>query len=75
MAQPYATAGIEPPLEELLGDPIARLVMRRDGVELADVWRWVHEERARLAHRAATPIAPERHAREGVLVPPPEIVD
>jgi hypothetical protein len=53
MAQPYATAGIEPPLEELLDDPIAHLVMRRDGVELADVWRWIHEARSRLGHTAA----------------------
>jgi hypothetical protein len=75
MAQPYATAGIEPLLEELLGDPIAHLVMRRDGVEPADVWRWVHEARARLAHTAAAP-APEKHRGcEAALAPPSAIGD
>jgi hypothetical protein len=69
MAQPYATAGIEPPLEELLDDPIAHLVMRRDGVELADVWRWVHEARARLAHTAASP-APEKRRGGAAALPP-----
>lgn len=54
MAQPYAAAGIEPPLEELLDDPIAYLVMRRDGLEPADVWRSVREARSRLAHPPAT---------------------
>ncbi len=75
MAQPYATAGIEPPLEELLDDPIAHLVMRRDGVELADVWRWVHEARSRLAHTAAAPAAEKRRGCEIALAPPPEIRD
>jgi hypothetical protein len=70
MTQPYATAGTEPPLEELLEDPIAHLVMRRDGVELADVWRWVQEARSRLAQTAA----PEKR-RGGEVAParPPEI--
>ena len=75
MAQPYATAGIEPPLEELLDDPIAHLVMRRDGVEVADVWRWVHEARSRLAHTAAAPAAEKRRGCEIALAPPPEIRD
>jgi hypothetical protein len=71
MTQPYATAGIEPPLEELLEDPIAHLVMRRDGVELADVWRWVQEARSRLAQTAAAP--EKRRGSEVAPVPPPEI--
>jgi hypothetical protein len=41
MEQPYAVAGIEPPLEEVLKDPITRLVMRRDGIGIADVRRAV----------------------------------
>ena len=73
MAQPYATAGIEPPLEELLDDQIAHLVMRRDGLEAADVWRWVQEARARWAHTAATPDAAGPPGHEAALVPPPEI--
>ena len=52
MAQPYAAAGIEPPLEELLEDQIAHLVMQRDGIGPAEVWRSVHEARARLAQTA-----------------------
>ena len=39
MGHGYAVAGVEPPLEELLDDQIARLIMRRDGLEPADVWR------------------------------------
>lgn len=41
MAQQYAAAGIEPPLQELLEDPITLLVMRRDGIGVADVRRAV----------------------------------
>jgi hypothetical protein len=57
MDQAYAAAGIEPPLEELLDDDIARLIMRRDGIGPADVWRSVEAARARLAHRSADPAA------------------
>jgi hypothetical protein len=53
MERGYATAGIEPPLEELLNDPIARLVMRRDGIAVADVWRTVEMARSRLADRTS----------------------
>jgi hypothetical protein len=50
--QKYAAAGIEPPLEELLSDRITELVMRRDGIVLADVWRVVQAARERLAQGA-----------------------
>ncbi len=30
--EPYAEAGIEPRLEDLLGDPLTLLLMQRDGV-------------------------------------------
>ena len=30
--EPYAEAGVEPRLEDLLGDPLTVLLMRRDGV-------------------------------------------
>jgi hypothetical protein len=49
MPHRYAVAGIEPPLEELLNDRIALLLMRRDGIEPADVWRAVEAARSRLA--------------------------
>jgi hypothetical protein len=68
MAQAYATAGIEPPLAELLNDPIAQLVMRRDGIAVADVWRAVEAARGRWADRtsgAAEAI--------GELEPPPQL--
>jgi hypothetical protein len=48
MPHRYAVAGIEPPLEELLNDRIAHLLMRRDGIEPADVWRAVEVARSRL---------------------------
>ena len=54
MGQGYAVAGIEPPLEELLDDQITRLIMRRDGIGPADVWRWIAAARARLTPRAGT---------------------
>lgn len=48
MKQSYAAAGIEPPLEELLNDPITRLLMQRDGIGVADVRRAVAAGRLRL---------------------------
>lgn len=71
MVQPYAVAGIEPPLEELLDDQIAHLVMRRDGLEPADVWRWVEEARSRLAHTAAA----KQPGGEAALVQPADMRD
>ena len=35
MHQPWGVPGIEPPLREVLTDPLVRAVMRRDGVSLA----------------------------------------
>jgi hypothetical protein len=69
MAQPYAAAGIEPPLEELLDDQIAHLVMRRDGTGPAEVWRSVHEARARWPHIAAAADAPEPPGRGAAARP------
>ncbi len=37
----WAHAGDEPPLEELLRDPVVRLVMRADRLEPAQVRRWL----------------------------------
>ena len=65
MERGYATAGIEPPLEDLLNDPIARLVMRRDGIAVADVWRTVEMARSRLADRT-----PRAAGVIGALEPP-----
>lgn len=37
----YAHAGVEPPLEDLLRDPVVRLMMRADHLEPAQVRRWL----------------------------------
>jgi hypothetical protein len=56
----YAAPGIAPPLEELLSDRIAELIMRRDGIAPAEVWRVVKAARQRLAQGAAKRSAEER---------------
>jgi len=38
----YADAGIEPPFEEVLEDPIIRLLMRADRIEPADLRHLLH---------------------------------
>ena len=68
MEHAYAVAGIEPPLEELLDDQIARLVMRRDGIGPADVWRSVEAARTRLA-RKAPPDGDQRPGLDAILEP------
>jgi hypothetical protein len=62
MAQPYAVAGIEPPLEGLLDDQIAYLVMRCEGIRPADEWRWRHEARSRQARTGPETAAVSRRA-------------
>jgi hypothetical protein len=34
-SQPWGKAGVEPPLNELLADPVVRAIMQRDGVTTA----------------------------------------
>ncbi len=53
MTRDYATAGTEPPLAELLADPLLHAVLRRDRLQPADVWRAI--ERARAKAAAAEP--------------------
>ena len=72
MEHAYAVAGIEPPLEELLDDQIARLVMRGDGIGPADVWRSVDAARARLARRTP-PDADQRPGLDAVCEPASEV--
>ncbi len=43
----YTRAGIEPPLEEVLGDPIVRALMRSDGVAPGEVRRVLEATRRR----------------------------
>lgn len=47
----YAHAGDEPPLEELLHDPVVHLVMRADRLEPAQIRRWLRPARALDARR------------------------
>jgi hypothetical protein len=42
-------SGIEPPLRELMNDPIMLLLLRRDGLTRAEVWAFLEGTRDRLA--------------------------
>jgi hypothetical protein len=75
MGQGYAVARIEPPLEELLDDQIARLIMRRDGIEPADVWRSIAAARARLAHPVSDPSAVRRGVNAVAELSPSLVTD
>ena len=39
---------LEPTVSELLGDPIARLVLARDGLHVDAVWDCLHDAKRRL---------------------------
>jgi len=43
----------EPTVEELLNDPIARLLMRRDGLQPEQVWTCINGARGKLRDRDA----------------------
>lgn len=51
--EPYAEAGIEPRLEDLLGDPLTRLLMRRDGVSDSSLRHLIGETKERLRARCS----------------------
>jgi hypothetical protein len=51
----------EPPLEELLNDPIAHLLMARDRLQFEQVWAHVDDARRRLRGR-------ETQEREAIAV-------
>jgi hypothetical protein len=70
MKRGYTAAGIEPPLEELLNDRIAQLLMRRDGIAPADVWRAVEAVRSRLALRAQQAAEEPRSLDPALELPP-----
>ncbi len=46
-ARPWSTGGCEPRLEDVLADPIVRQLMRRDGVEPAELRALIARVRAR----------------------------
>jgi hypothetical protein len=65
--QPWGRPGIEPPLSEVLADPIVQAVMRRDGVSLgalksviAHVLPWVHQAPRSGSSSPSAPPAGER---------------
>ena len=64
MKQPFDRAGVEPSLDEMFADPVVRLVMRRDGLSDADVWRVVRHGQVRLG-------LDRRPAGESVCTRPP----
>lgn len=41
----YSTAGVEPPLRELMNDPILHAVLQRDRISLETVWQTVRHAR------------------------------
>jgi hypothetical protein len=45
---------IEPSIDELLSDPIAQLLRKRDGIEVDDVLVTVERAKAALRHRCRT---------------------
>jgi hypothetical protein len=48
MSHAYQQAGVEPSLDEVLADPIVRLVLRRDRIEVRDLVQYLDEARDRL---------------------------
>jgi hypothetical protein len=52
---------VEPTVSELLGDPIGRLIMARDGLRAETVWDFMHDAKRRL--RSVPPLA--AHSRPG----------
>jgi hypothetical protein len=51
----YACAGTEPPLEELLSDPVVQLIMQADHLEPTEVWRLLETV---AGHRLTTSVDP-----------------
>ncbi|HJU16096.1 MAG TPA: hypothetical protein VJ770_06470 [Stellaceae bacterium] len=49
--QAWGSPGVEPPICEMLADPIVQAVMRRDGVSPAALRSVIIEARDRLRHR------------------------
>ena len=60
MKHRFDSAGLEPSLEELVADPVVRLVMRRDGLSEADIWGAIRCGRVRLGYEQRAALAGER---------------
>lgn len=48
MRELWREAGEEPTIRELLNDPIAKLLRRRDGLQERDVWLAVEQAHCRI---------------------------
>ena len=48
----------EPTIDDLLRDPIAQMLMARDGLRPEVIWTCIRRARMRLAARRGAPIAP-----------------
>jgi hypothetical protein len=57
----YHQSGLEPPLDEVLADPIVHLILRRDRIDVGILLQYVDEARSRL-QRDADNITPRRGA-------------
>ncbi len=51
----WTTLGIEPTLEQIMADPITRLLMQSDGIEAKEVWAAVETVRHRQELAAQRP--------------------
>ncbi|WP_147274825.1 hypothetical protein [Ferruginivarius sediminum] len=60
----WRDAGVEPPLEDILSDPIVGLVARRDGLSTGDIRSAVFQARNALSQRRS----------KGMRVTPEELV-
>jgi hypothetical protein len=49
--EPYAAAGVEPGIEDILNDPVTWALMRRDGVSEGSLRRLISEMRQTLRAR------------------------
>lgn len=45
--------GIEPPIEDVMSDPIVALIMARDNIDKDDVWKVVEKAKAVIENKAA----------------------
>lgn len=48
MSHHYQQAGVEPPLDEVLADPIVHLLLRRDRIEVRDLAQYLVKARSML---------------------------
>jgi hypothetical protein len=62
MSDCYQNAGCEPPLEEMLTDPIVELLLKRDGIDPADLRSYLCSIREKLKRSHAEAAAEDAAA-------------